>query len=109
MTEIIRKAFFDPSERQFKFGTFQDVEPILEDNARLRGIEQTSGDLRHKATIPLNVLHMWLEEEWRAGNKGLRWDTEEFDIVINRKLADPDWAHLLVDGPRHRVGWFGDQ
>jgi hypothetical protein len=105
VSDIIRKAFYNAADREFKFGTFQDVGPILEENKALRSQEQTNSDLRHKARIPLNVLHMWLQEAWDHGNSGIQWGSEEFDLLINRKLADPDWAHLLVDGPRHRVGY----
>lgn len=105
MTEIARKSFYDAGERRFTFATFQDVEPVLESNKELRATEQTGKELRHKARIPLNVLHMWLQEEWNKGNTGIMWGSEEFDRLINRKLADPDWAHLLVDGPRHRLGF----
>lgn len=105
MTEIVRKAFFDPTEREFKFATFQDVEPIIEQNRQLQK-EAQRGDFRHKASIPLNLIHMWLQEEWDKGNTGIRWDSEEFERVIHQKLADPDYAYLLTSSA-HVQGFLG--
>jgi hypothetical protein len=102
---VERKAFYDASERKFTFATFQDVEPVIDDNKRLNATEQTGDDFRHTARIPLNILHMWLQDEWDKGNNTIRWGNEEFDLLIKRKLQDPDWVHLRVDGPRHRVGF----
>jgi hypothetical protein len=74
--------------------TTQDVEPILERNARLR-TERQRGDLgRHVAAIPNVILVKWLNEEHARGNAGLRLFTREFDELVARKLADPDWAYL---------------
>ena len=71
----------------------QDVEPILEHNARLRG-ERQRGDIRHVATIPNVILLKWLNEAHARGNTALRMFTKEFDELVERKLADPDWAYL---------------
>jgi hypothetical protein len=71
----------------------QDVEPILERNQRLRA-ETQRGDLRHVATIPNVILLKWLNEEHARGNTKLRLFTKEFDELVARRLADPDWAYL---------------
>jgi hypothetical protein len=77
--------------------TTQDVEPILERNKRLRAAPQRSDWGRHVASIPNVILVQWLNEEHARGNVGLRIFTREFDALIARKLADPDWAYLRTD------------
>ena len=52
---------------------------------------------RHVATIPNVILVRWLNEEYAAGQRELRMFTREFDELVARKLADPDWAYLRVD------------
>ena len=74
--------------------TAQNVEPILERNARLRREPQRSDWGRHVASIPNVILVKWLNEEHARGNTGLRLFTREFDELVARKLADPDWAYL---------------
>jgi hypothetical protein len=76
--------------------TRQDVEPILEANARARG-ELQRGDLRHVATIPNVILLKWLNEAHACGNVALRMFTKEFDALVARKLEDPDWKYLRTD------------
>src|SRR5262245_60745118 len=74
--------------------SIQDVEPILELNARERGAARRGGWGRHVARIPNVILVKWLDEEHARGNAGLRLFTREFDALIARKLADPEWAYL---------------
>ena len=75
----------------------QDVEPILKRNQRLRGAPQTSDWGRHVATIPNVILLKWLNEEHARGNTALRLFTKEFDELVARKLADPEWKYLRTD------------
>jgi hypothetical protein len=74
--------------------TTQDVEPILARNARLREGRQRGEWGRHVASIPNVILLKWLNEEHARGNTGLRLFTREFDALVARKLADPDWVYL---------------
>jgi hypothetical protein len=74
--------------------TTQDVEPIPARNARLRREPQRRDWARHVASIPNVILVKWLNEEHARGNTGLRLFTREFDELVARKLADPDWAYL---------------
>jgi hypothetical protein len=74
--------------------TTQDVEPILARNARLRREPQRRDWARHVASIPNVILVKWLNEEHARGNTGLRLFTRQFDELVARKLADPDWAYL---------------
>lgn len=106
MTEVKRTLHIDETERKFTFATVQDVEPILEENKILRGLEQTNTDgMKHKARIPLNLINQWLNEEWARGNTTIRADGPEFEELISRKLTDPAWSALLVGGPSSRVGY----
>ncbi len=83
----------------------ENVEDVLEQNKILRTQEQTNTDgLMHVATIPNAILLQWYNEEQMKGND-IRYMSEEFTQLIDRKLKDPDWAHLLVTGPRPKVGW----
>jgi hypothetical protein len=75
----------------------QDVEPILQRNARLRGERQRGDWGRHVATIPNVILLKWLNEAHARGNTGLRMFTKEFDALVARKLEDPDWKYLRTD------------
>lgn len=82
-----------------------DIDDHIEHAKQLRALEQKSDWGRHVASIPNIVLVQWLNEEWQRGNGNLRPYSKEFDELIARKLKDPDWAFLRVDGPTHNVGW----
>ncbi len=85
----------------------QDVEPILEHNKQLRREEQHSDWGRHVATIP-NVLYVkWFDEEYARGNTSLRMFTPEFDLIVQKKLDDPEYAYLRTDIKPSLIG-FGD-
>lgn len=75
----------------------QDVEPILENNKKLRGEKQKSDWGRHVATIPNVVLEQWLNDEIARGNTTIRWGSKEFDELIHRKIQDRDWLFLRTD------------
>jgi hypothetical protein len=85
----------------------QDVEPILEHNKRLRGEEQKSNWGRHVASIPNVIYVQWLNEQHAKGNTSLRMFTPEFDLVVQKKLEDPEWAYLRTDKPALITGWLG--
>jgi len=74
--------------------TFQDVEAIIESNKALASEPQKSDWGRHVARIPLNIINQWLNEEWARGNTSLKMAGPEFDAMVARKLADPDWRYL---------------
>lgn len=90
-------VLLDRTDKRIIASTWQDVEPILERNKALRGESQKSDWGRHVATIPNVILVRWLNEEYAAGNVSLRMYTPEFNELVARKLADPDWAYLRVD------------
>jgi hypothetical protein len=83
----------------------QDVEPILEHNKDLRTQDQRSDWGRHVASIPNVIYVRWLDEEHAKGNTTLRMFTPEFDEIVQRKLADPDWAYLRTDKPALIMGF----
>jgi hypothetical protein len=89
---------FDSGEGVIVAETVQDVEPILERNKALRSIEQKSDWGKHVASIPNVILVKWLNEEYARGNVGLRIFSKEFDALVAKKLNDPDWKFLRVDG-----------
>jgi hypothetical protein len=75
----------------------QDVEPVLEANKALRAKCQCSDWGRHVANVPNIILMRWLNEEWARGNTDLRPFSPQFNALVARKLADPDWAYLRTD------------
>jgi hypothetical protein len=85
----------------------QDVEPILERNKMLRTMEQKSDWGREVAEIPNVILVQWLNEEHARGNTELRLFTPEMDLLIDRKLKDPEWFYLRTDKPALITGWMG--
>ena len=56
--------------------------------------ERQRGDFRKVASIPLNIINTWLNEEWARGNVDLKMGGREFDLLVQRKLNDPDWRWL---------------
>jgi hypothetical protein len=83
--------------RDLRVHSYQDVEPIIEDNKRWKNAGNQSGDFRRVASIPNNIILQWLNDEWARGNTTLKLFGEEFDKLVERKLADPDWAFLRTD------------
>ena len=80
--------------------TWQDVEDIIEENKTLQNEKQT-GDFRKTASIPTNLLNVWLNELIARGanEKELTWNSPEFWEYINKKiLRDPDWSKLRCQG-----------
>ena len=73
--------------------SYQDVEDIIEENKRWQ-TERQRGDFRKVASIPLNIINTWLNEEWARGNVDLKMGGREFDLLVQRKLNDPDWRWL---------------
>ena len=74
--------------------TFQDVEPILDANKALQNDRDfnngyTEGnDMKHVASIPLNLLHIWAKEH------GVSPMGQEMTEIIRKKLNDPNYAYL---------------
>lgn len=83
----------------------QDVEPIIERNKALQSVEQKSDWGRHIASIPNIFLEQWLNDEWKRGNVGLEFGSDEFWKIVKRKLDDPEWQFLRVDGVSSQTGW----
>lgn len=82
----------------------QDVEDILNWNKEARRDEQKSDWGRHVARIPNVILVRWLNEEYSRGNP-LRMFSAEFDLLVQKKLNDPDWMYLRTDKPALQAGW----
>ncbi len=83
----------------------QNVEPILEWNRQSRRDEQHSDWGRHVARIPNVIYVKWLNEAHARGNTSLRLFTPEFDLIVQKKLGDPEWAYLRTDRPKLQSGW----
>jgi hypothetical protein len=77
--------------------SYQDVEDIIERNKALQNAGPQRGDFRQIASIPLNIINQWLHEEWARGNATITMGGPEFDALVQRKLADPDWRYLRTD------------
>lgn len=94
---IETRLHLDRAERTITAERLQDCEPILDHNAQLRSMPQTSDMMRHVASIPAVILEKWLMEEWQRGNVTLKLFGPEMDALVERKLRDPDWKWLRVD------------
>ena len=98
---MLTRLHLDRNDKRIIADTWQDVEPILDRNAELRGEPQPPrrrGDWgRHVASVPNVILLKWMQEEWARGNAGLRLNSPEFREMVARKLRDPDWKHLRTD------------
>lgn len=92
-----RKLFVDEGEKRLTFVNVQDVEPILELNKEDRSEAVSSDWGRRVARIPNVTLLEWFYAEQAKGNTSLQMYSEEFDRIIAKKLADPDWAYLRTD------------
>lgn len=84
--------------------TKDDVTDVLEHNRQLRSMEQKMDWGRHIASIPNVILVKWLNDERNRG-RDIKAFSKEMDELVAQKLADPEWAYLRTDGPRHRMGW----
>lgn len=105
MDGVLIRAHFDSNGRDLAIEHIQDVEPLLEWNRLARCDEQPSDWGRHVARIPNVIYVKWLDEEHARGNFGLRMFTPEFDLIVQKKLSDPEWAYLRTDRPKLQSGW----
>lgn len=94
---IETRLHLDRTEKLIIAETIQDVEPILEHNKALRSMDQPSDWGRHIASIPNVIITKWLNEAWAEGNTQLRPFSPEFDLIVKKKLQDPDWKYLRTD------------
>ena len=102
---ILVHPHFDANGDDLTIEHSQDVEPILEWNRQARCDEQRGDWGRHIARIPNVIYVRWLNEEHARGNTALRPFTPEFDLIVQKKLADPEWAYLRTDRPTVQSGW----
>jgi hypothetical protein len=108
MDGVLIRPHFDSNGRDFAVEHVQDVEPVLRWNQEARRDEQHSDWGRHVARIPNVIYVRWLHEEHARGNLALRLFSPEFDRVVQRKLADPEWAYLRTDKPKLQAGWSAE-
>ena len=97
---------FDSNGSDLAIEHIQDVEPILAWNKEARRDEQHGDWGRHVARIPNVIYVKWLDDERARGNTGLRLFTPEFDLIVQQKLNDPEWAYLRTDRPKLQTGWM---
>lgn len=105
MDGILIRPHLDSNGRDLAIEHIQDVEPVLRWNREARRDDQPSDWGRHVARIPNVIYVRWLHEEHARGNVALRLFSPEFDRVVQRKLADPEWAYLRTDKPKLQAGW----
>ncbi len=109
MDGVLIRAHLDSNGEDLAIEHVQDVEPILRWNREARRDEQRSEWGRHVARIPNVIYVKWLNEEHGRGHTSLRMFTPEFDLVVQRKLDDPEWAYLRTDRPKLQAGWSARQ
>lgn len=76
--------------------SYQDVEDIIDNNRRQHLLGQQTGDFRKIADIPNNIAFMWMQEEWNRGNVNFKLGGPEWNALVKRKIADPDWSYLRI-------------
>lgn len=108
MGGVLIRSHLDSNGRDLAIEHVQDVEPILEWNRQARREDQRCDWGRHVARIPNVIYVKWLDEEHARGNTALRMFTPEFDDVVQKKLADPQWAYLRTDRPNLQSGWSAE-
>lgn len=96
---VVTRVHSTPSDRAYHFERVQDVEPILENNKRLKAEAQKSDFGRHVASIPSVIVEKWLNEEYARGNTELRFLGPGFNEFIAKKLKDPDNRAWRTDNP----------
>ena len=102
---MVARVHLDRNGKDLTFLHVQDVEPILEWNKASRSEQQRSDWGRHVARIPNVIFVKWLDEAHARGNTHLRMFTPEFDLIVQKKLGDPEWAYLRTDRPKLQAGW----
>ena len=106
-SDVSLEVHTDANEKKIHFVSVQDVEPILDQNASLRGEAQKSDWGRHIASIPNVIFQQWHNEAYLRGEVPLNIFSPEMDRVIARKLQDPANKYLLTYDPMtaNRIGW----
>ena len=98
---------YDHENKRYLIRHWQDVEPIIENNKRLSNEQPRQNEyMRHIATIPHNIrLKWWIEET--KGNYEIPIFSARFENeIVARKLEDPEWKYLRVDGGcNFKTGW----
>ncbi len=105
MDGVTLRPHLDSNGKDLSIEHIQDIEPILEWNRTARCDEQHADWGRHVARIPNVIYVKWLIEEHARGNTSLRLFTSEFDLIVQKKLGDPEWAYLRTDRPKLQAGW----
>jgi len=105
MDGLTIRPHLDSDGKSLAVEQIQDVASILAWNRQARREEQRSDWGRHVARIPNVIYVKWLNEEHRRGNVSLRMFTPEFDLIVQKKLEDPEWAYLRTDRPKLQAGW----
>ena len=108
MDGVSIRAHLDRNGQDLAIQHVQDVEPILEWNRQSRREAQHGDWGRHVARIPNVIYVKWLDEEHARGNISLRMFTPEFDLIVENKLRDPEWAYLRTDRPKLQAGWHAE-
>lgn len=96
MSRVFTKLHNNPHSEEIIAVSIQDCDDILAYNHLIRGENRAGDGGKLKYSIPLNVLNMWLYEEWTKGNHSLRLYSAEFDELVKRKMQDSDWKNLKV-------------
>jgi hypothetical protein len=84
--ELITRWSYDPAHGRGIVERVQDVEPILEENKRLRALNDGYSprrELRRVASIPLIVVEQWMQEGVNLFDPNCR-------EAVRRKLNDPE-------------------
>lgn len=102
---VLTRVYYDRLEQKTVVAQIQDVAPIFEDNAKLRGIEQRSDWGRHVARIPNVFLEKILNDAHARGNTSMKLFDREFMKEVKKLIKDRDFNKVRVDAKT--IGWSG--
>lgn len=95
-TGIITWFHDDDDADTFHTTQTQDVQPFVEANKAKQNMDgdgkaywRSGGDFRHEATVPMNILMHWAEQD---GVPGEMIFSQEYAKRIAKKLNNPDYA-----------------
>lgn len=106
----VKQRFVDNKDGTFSVQTFQDVSSYLRNNEEMYNYNQLNKNSEswkkdhalgwHRASIPMVIVHKWLKE-FQALNKlehTPRIVDPEFKVFMYKKIQDPEYRKLRVDG-----------
>jgi len=88
---------YDDATENVTLRTRQDCEPIIEHNKKLATHNDgysPSREIRRKASIPLNLVNTWLDEDGISKVAFWAWPGREQRAYCAKRYQSSEWMHL---------------